>query len=368
MGLINAIVIHDHVTELTIPSSIRVSVDGIVRGWCSTVDIGLLTWSRLLLRKWRIGGGVCASGLGFARLLAGPPRMGGRVAHWSSLTHDEPILGNVLHLLLTLSHLNLFQMLILGHLKLILLRVGREGVTVISTAHGGIHKGVLSTRRLWIKWVMPWINQLIILQHVLVRIFPGEEPSLSMAVGSFLLVNVEASVGDFFTTGHDGSLLRGWTLALGKMNQILAHEGIGLSSLNWYLNWLLVLIDLLILLLKRLFKLHILVIHLLHLLLFASENRVLRGRNNFIWATLHRISIWPWIGGPASLELLAHLLGMNVAHVVRKALCFDAIYRRIVLAVDAWIWHALMLSILVRVAQALNVLGSIRLNVRHFSE
>ena len=32
MGLINAIVIHDHVTELTIPSSIRVSVDGIVRG------------------------------------------------------------------------------------------------------------------------------------------------------------------------------------------------------------------------------------------------------------------------------------------------------------------------------------------------
>ena len=101
-------------------------------------------------------------------------------------------------------------------------------------------------------------------------------------MGSFLLVNVEASVGDFFTTGHDGSLLRCWTLALGKMNQILAHEGIGLSCLNWYLNWLLVLIDLLILLLKRLFKLHILVIHLLHLLLFASENRVLRGSDDLI--------------------------------------------------------------------------------------
>ena len=247
-----------------------------------------MTWSGLLLRKRRIGGSVCASGLGFTRLLAGPPRMGGRVAYRSSLTHDEPILWNVLHLLLTLSHLNLFQMLILGHLKLILLRVWREGIAVISATHGRIDKSVLSSCRLW---VMPWIRQLIILQHVLVRIFSGEESSLSMAMGSFLLINVEASVRNFFTTGHDGSLLRGWTLALGKMNQILAHEGIGLSSLNWYLNWLLVLIDLLILLLKRLFKLHILVIHLLHLLLFASENRVLRGRNNFIWATLHRISI-----------------------------------------------------------------------------
>jgi Na+-translocating ferredoxin:NAD+ oxidoreductase RnfD subunit len=98
-----------------------------------------------------------------------------------------------------------------------------------------------------------------------------------MAMRSFLLINIEASVINFFTTGHDSSLLRRWTLAFGKMNDIFSHESVGLSW-NWYLNLLLVLVDLLILLLKRLLKLHILVIHLMHLLLFTSKNRVLRGR------------------------------------------------------------------------------------------
>jgi len=262
-------------------------------------------------------------------------------------------------------------MLILGHLKLVLLRVWRESIAVISTAHRWIHKCVLTSCRLWIKCVMPWIiHQLLILQHILVWIFSGEESSLSMAMGSFLLINVEASVRYFFTTGHDSSLLRRWTLAFGKMNDIFAHEAVGLSW-NWYLNRLLVLINLLILcllLLKCLFKLHILIIHLVHLLLFARKNRVLRGLNNLIWTTLHGIGIWSWVGSPASLELLAHLLGMKISHVIRESLCFDAVHRRIVLTMEVWIWHTLMLSILIWITQVLNVLGPIWLNVCHFSK
>jgi len=215
---------------------------------------------------------------------------------------------------------------------------------------------------------MPWIHQLLLrLQHILVWIFSGKESALSMAMRSFLLINIEASVINFFTAGHDSSLLRRWTLAFGKMNDIFSHESVGLSW-NWYLNLLLVLVDLLILLLKRLLKLHILVIHLMHLLLFTSKNRVLRGRENLIWTTLHGIGVWSWVGSSTSLELLAHFLGMNISHVIRKALCFDAVYRRIVLTMEVWIWHTLMLSILVRITQVLNVLGPIWLNVCHFSK
>ena len=151
------------------------------------------------------------------------------------------------------------------------------------------------------------------------------------------------------------------------MNDIFTHEGIWLS---WNLNLTrLILINLLILLLlKCLFKLHILIIHLMHLLLFPSKYRMLRGLKNLIWTTLHGIGVWSWVGSPASLELLAHFLGMNISHVIRKSLCFDAVYRRIVLTMDVWIWHTLMLSILIWIAQVLDMLGPIWLNVSHFSE
>jgi len=144
------------------------------------------------------------------------------------------------------------------------------------------------------------------------------------------------------------------------VNDVLAHESVRLSW-NRHLNILLVLIDLLILLLKRLFKLHILVIHLglMHLLLFSSKNRMLGGSDDLIWTSLHGIGIRSRIGGPTSLELLTHFLRVDISHVVRKALCFDAVYRRIMLTMDLRIWHTLVLSILIWVAQALNMLGPI---------
>ena len=146
MGRINAIVAHNHVLELPVSGSIRMSVCGIVRCLSSTINIGLRTRLRFLLGELRVSWSIVASGLGFARLLAGPPRMRSRIAYRSSLTHDEPILGNVLHLLLALSQLDLFQMLILGHLKLILLLgIWRECVTIVSTAHGRVDQGVLAT-------------------------------------------------------------------------------------------------------------------------------------------------------------------------------------------------------------------------------
>ena len=90
--------------------------------------------------------------------------MGCRVAYRSSLTHDKPILGNVLHLLLVLSQLNLFQMLILGHLKLILLlSIWRECVTIVSTAHRRIDQGILAGGRSLIKRVKLGIDHLITL-------------------------------------------------------------------------------------------------------------------------------------------------------------------------------------------------------------
>jgi hypothetical protein len=49
MGLINASIIHNHVIKLPISSSIRVSVNGVVGGLCSTVNVRLLTWGGLLL-------------------------------------------------------------------------------------------------------------------------------------------------------------------------------------------------------------------------------------------------------------------------------------------------------------------------------
>lgn len=181
-----------------------------------------------------------------------------------------------------------------------------------------------------------------------------------MAVRSFLLVDIESSVGNFFTAGHDGSLLRSWTLALGKVNDVFAHEAVRLSW-NRHLDILLVLIDLLILLLKRLFKLHILVIHLglMHLLLFSSKNRMLGGSDDLIWTSLHGIGIRSRIGGPTSLELLTHFLRVDISHVIRKALCFNAVHRRVMLTMDVRIWHTLVLSILVRIAQALNVFSPI---------
>ena len=106
----------------------------------------------------------------------------------------------------------------------------------------------------------------------------------------------------------------------------------------------------------------------MHLLLFTSKNRVLRGLNNLVWTTLHGIGVWSWVGSSASLELLAHLLAMNISHVIRESLCFDAVYRRIVLTMEVRIWHTLMLSILVWITQVLNVLSPIWLNVSHFSK
>ena len=80
---------------------------GIVGGLSSTVNIGLLTWGGLLFLETRIVISAIISVLRFTRLLASPPRMRGRVGDRSSLTHNEPVLRNILHLLLTLSHLNL---------------------------------------------------------------------------------------------------------------------------------------------------------------------------------------------------------------------------------------------------------------------
>ena len=106
----------------------------------------------------------------------------------------------------------------------------------------------------------------------------------------------------------------------------------------------------------------------MHLLLFPSKYWMLRGLNNLIWTTLHGIGVWSWVGSSTSLELLAHFLGMDISHVIRKSLRFDAVYRRIVLTMDVWIWHTLMLSILIRITQVLNMLGPIWLNISHFSK
>ena len=96
--------------------------------------------------------------------------------------------------------------------------------------------------------------------------------------------------------------------------------------------------------LERLFKLHVLIIHLmyrlLHLLLFArDDDRCLRGLNNSIWTNLHGIGMLSRYDAStrslAGLELLlTHYLGMNIPHVsivIRMTLGSHAVYRRNVL-------------------------------------